>query len=233
MAPAALPPGLYPEAVTLGVVALSPPGAVPQVLSRQSQKRLLTLIESCRSTLRARGPLKPFLFEPPEEKQSQDDKNDDDDPVVDAQDLRQGDLPQISPGKDRRFQGRIGLGKNGGPREHPQDTPKAIPSTLPQCPGRGPWAVAEQTPSHSEDKAAQDIASQNRGFYGELDQTKIQEEINTDHTDQDAREHEFDDGHIQESEGTDLLVVSNDPGLLHKEAKEYAGYKTVNDCFHS
>ena len=152
--------------------------------------------------------------------------------MVDAQDLGQGDLSEIPPGEHRLFQDRVALGKEGGPHEHPEDAPDGIPSALSQGPRRGPGTVTEQSPSQTENEPAQDVASQDCGFYGELDQAQIQEQIDTDHADQDARQHKFYDGHVQETERSDLFVVTDDPGLLQKETEEYAGHKTVKENFH-
>ena len=53
------------------------------------------LCEKCR--------LKPFFLKPAKKGKTTNNKNRNDEPVIEAQGLRDGDFPQISPGQDRLF----------------------------------------------------------------------------------------------------------------------------------
>ena len=54
------------------------------------------------------------------------------------------------------------------------------------------------------------------------------EEIDAYHAHENAGDHELDNGHVHETQGAYLLVVSQDSRLLEEEAEKDAGDQTVN-----
>ena len=152
--------------------------------------------------------------------------------MIDSQHLRQGDLAKVAPGEYRGLHGREGLGIESRPCQHAGDPPQGIPSSLTHCSGRGAGAVAQQSPSQSEYDAADDVCTQNGGLDRQLDQAEVKQQVGTHHGDDDAGQHELDDGHVLQQQGAQLLVVAQYPPLLQQKTKQNTGDQAIEQITH-
>ena len=146
--------------------------------------------------------------------------------------MGKGDFPQITPCEDRLFQKGIGLCVKPCAYQHPKNTPERIKTSFPERSKGGSRAVTQKPPADSEEQPSQDDASQQGGFYGELNQTQVFQHVSAYHGHEDRGEHELDNGHIHQPKGAELLVVANDPGLLKQKTEKDLCDETVKDHLH-
>jgi hypothetical protein len=79
----------------------------------------------------------------------------------------------------------------------------------------------------TENQAADNRGSQNSRFDGQLDQAQILEQVDPHTADKDCRQHKLQNRHIHQTQGTNLLIVSQHLPPLQKKAEQNSGNQTV------
>lgn len=176
--------------------------------------------------------LQPLLLEPAEQGQPSDNKERNDKPMADTQNLGQGDLAKIPPGQGRGLHGRIGLGIEGRPAEHADDSPNGIPAPLAHRAQRGAGAVAQEPPADTENQTTGDHPTEYHRLDGQFCKPQVAEKVNADHAHEHGGEHELYYGHVNQAQGAQLSVVAKHPPFLQQEAEQNAGNQSVHEGCH-
>jgi hypothetical protein len=85
----------------------------------------------------------------------------------------------------------------------------------------------------TENQAADNRGPQDCRFDGQLDQAQVLEQVDPHTADKDCRQHELQNRHIHQAQGTNLLVVSQHLPPLQKKAKQNPGNQTVKKLIRS
>ena len=159
-------------------------------------------------------------FKKPEQENGKYREYENDDPMIDAGNLGEVDLSVIPDGND------IGLGKGVGdrveaaPTNHSQNAPEGVKSAFSHCTDRRSRAIAQKTPADTEQGPTDQLGTQRCRFHAQLDQAQVFEQIDPDRSNDNRAQHEFDDGHIDQSQGPHLLVVPQYMGFLQEKAED-------------